>query len=457
MAITCVKDPALAARADPGRRTAARASEPAASPCRRSLLTARRHAQVPPWTGAAPPRRPGSKLGGRAGQFCPGQRGETRAMAASTDNADGKEAFKAGRFAEAVAAFSRAHAEFPADAQVLGNRSAAYAKLGQHSEALADAQAAVSADFSYVKGYYRQASSLIALGRFGDAAQAASAGLALQPNNAQMTEMRAEALRRQGVAPQQATPSDDDEMASGEEGESEAESAEEDGGMQVEPAGPLLSPEELQSESKAKSEASKANGNAHFKAGRWAEAAAQYQLAMAADPSNATFPCNRAAALLHLGKAADALADAQVALVLDPSLLKAHVRAAKAMCQLGRFSEARRQLEGAATLEGAAVGPELAALDGLEALLRNGKAALARPEPSAAREAAVTLSSLAEKCPASVDFACLQMEAVLKARPVQGAAQVLSESARWLRANTDNPDLLVVRGKALYGTGQLEQ
>lgn len=37
------------------------------------------------------------------------------------------------------------------------------------------------------------------------------------------------------------------------------------------------------------------------------------------------------------------------------------------------------------------------------------------------------------------------------------APGVLSESARWLRSNQDNPDLLYVRGKALYGTGQLEQ
>ena len=35
--------------------------------------------------------------------------------------------------------------------------------------------------------------------------------------------------------------------------------------------------------------------------------------------------------------------------------------------------------------------------------------------------------------------------------------QVLSESARWMRKHDDQPDLLCVRGKALYGTGQLEQ
>ena len=34
--------------------------------------------------------------------------------------------------------------------------------------------------------------------------------------------------------------------------------------------------------------------------------------------------------------------------------------------------------------------------------------------------------------------------------------QVVAESARWLRKSADNPDLLCVRGKSLYKTGQLE-
>ena len=48
------------------------------------------------------------------------------------------------------------------------------------------------------------------------------------------------------------------------------------------------------------------------------------------------------------------------------------------------------------------------------------------------------------------------MEALLRARPQQGPAQVISESARWLRKSGDNPDLLCVRGKGLYGSGQVE-
>jgi DnaJ family protein C protein 7 len=48
------------------------------------------------------------------------------------------------------------------------------------------------------------------------------------------------------------------------------------------------------------------------------------------------------------------------------------------------------------------------------------------------------------------------MEALMRARPDQGPQQVVAESARWLRKSADNPDLLCVRGKSLYKTGQLE-
>lgn len=36
-------------------------------------------------------------------------------------------------------------------------------------------------------------------------------------------------------------------------------------------------------------------------------------------------------------------------------------------------------------------------------------------------------------------------------------SQVISESSRWLRSHQDDPDLLFVRGKALYLSGQMDQ
>uniref|UniRef100_A0A7S2G167 J domain-containing protein n=1 Tax=Haptolina brevifila TaxID=156173 RepID=A0A7S2G167_9EUKA len=89
--------------------------------------------------------------------------------------------------------------------------------------------------------------------------------------------------------------------------------------------------------------------------------------------------------------------------------------------------------------------------------MRSAKDALGQESGAAAREALRLFTEIGQRCPCSESVACLQMEALMKARPGQGAAQVVAESARWLRKSSDNPDLLCVRGKGLYGTGQLDQ
>ena len=57
----------------------------------------------------------------------------------------------------------------------------------------APATAAVAADPEYIKGLYRQANALLALGRPTEAARVAATGLSKQPNNVQMRELLARA------------------------------------------------------------------------------------------------------------------------------------------------------------------------------------------------------------------------------------------------------------------------
>jgi len=161
---------------------------------------------------------------------------------------------------------------------------------------------------------------------------------------------------------------------------------------------------------------------------------------------------------LMLERAEEALDDCQAALAIEPNLIKAHIRASKAMVLSGQISAARRQLELASSLPtaDASVSTELAQLTALEAKLKSAKDALSQESGAATREALRVLTDISQRCPCSPAIACLQMEALMKARPQQGAAQVVAESSRWLRRSSDNPDLLCVRGKALYGTGQLE-
>jgi DnaJ family protein C protein 7 len=156
-------------------------------------------------------------------------------------------------------------------------------------------------------------------------------------------------------------------------------------------------------------------------------------------------------------KGDDALADSTAALALEPGLIKAHIRKGKALAQLGRLSDARRQLELGQTFgTDATLETELRTLTELETHLKQAKEVLAQEGGAAAREALRLYTLLVERCPCSEAIACGQMEALLRARPQQGPAQVIAESARWLRKSGDNPDLLCVRGKGLYGSGQVE-
>jgi DnaJ family protein C protein 7 len=70
----------------------------------------------------------------------------------------------------------------------------------------------------------------------------------------------------------------------------------------------------------------KEQGNAKYKAGKYQEAADAYGKAIEAEPSEATYYGNRAAALLMLKKYDEAHNDCKQAIELDPSFVKAYVR-----------------------------------------------------------------------------------------------------------------------------------
>ena len=86
--------------------------------------------------------------------------------------------FKAGDWAGAEDAYTRALALDSTSAPAFGNRSAARLKLGRASDALADAEKAIAAKRDYTRGYERKGAALEALGRSSDARAAYAAGLA---------------------------------------------------------------------------------------------------------------------------------------------------------------------------------------------------------------------------------------------------------------------------------------
>ncbi|KAH9966152.1 hypothetical protein BJV74DRAFT_289932 [Russula compacta] len=136
---------------------------------------------------------------------------------------------------------------------------------------------------------------------------------------------------------------------------------------------------------------SKERGNAAFKAGDYAAAVGHYTAAILADPSDATFFLNRAAAYLKLSKNQDAERDCTTVLTLSKKNVKALFRRAQARVALQKLGEAHNDLQTALKLEpnNEAVKAELARVDDL-IVSRKGKS---RSPPIGVPTSPPTLSS----------------------------------------------------------------
>lgn len=112
---------------------------------------------------------------------------EKRAAAQQTA---GNDAFKAGDFASAAAAYTSAMAgggsgkKDNTSAALLANRAACWLKLGRFEAALADSERAVEMEPGHVKALFRKGLALKALGRLQEAGAALSAAQAAEPGNA---------------------------------------------------------------------------------------------------------------------------------------------------------------------------------------------------------------------------------------------------------------------------------
>jgi tetratricopeptide (TPR) repeat protein len=104
----------------------------------------------------------------------------------------GNEAFAEGNYAQAAIFYTEAidlaAPDSPLRAICFANRSFANMKLGRLPEALDDADEAILADPTYVKGHFRRGLALHALKRYRDAAVALSKALDMEPGNKQIKE-----------------------------------------------------------------------------------------------------------------------------------------------------------------------------------------------------------------------------------------------------------------------------
>lgn len=120
----------------------------------------------------------------------------------------GNAAFKAGENEKAVECFTQAIASDPSSHLLYSNRSAAYARLGQFTPALLDANKAIELKPDWFKGHSRRAAAYMGLRNWRPALAAFEAGLRLEPNNAYMLEeaARIKKLLEGGNAPSSSTP-----------------------------------------------------------------------------------------------------------------------------------------------------------------------------------------------------------------------------------------------------------
>ena len=110
------------------------------------------------------------------------------AAGAERAKAAGNEAFGRGDFLKAVKHFGSAIRLAPKNHVLYSNRSGAHASLGNHVEALSDAENCIKLAPTWAKGYGRQGAALILCGQYKKAVKAYKAGLEIEPGNAGLTK-----------------------------------------------------------------------------------------------------------------------------------------------------------------------------------------------------------------------------------------------------------------------------
>uniref|UniRef100_A0A8D0ACN4 Small glutamine-rich tetratricopeptide repeat-containing protein alpha n=1 Tax=Sander lucioperca TaxID=283035 RepID=A0A8D0ACN4_SANLU len=96
----------------------------------------------------------------------------------------------------------------------------------------------------------------------------------------------------------------------------------------------------LHEEQREEAEALKSDGNDQMKVENFSVAVEFYSKAIAINPQNAVYYCNRAAAYSKLGNYAGAVQDCEQAICIDPNYSKAYGRMGLALASLNKHTEA---------------------------------------------------------------------------------------------------------------------
>ncbi|KAL1297002.1 hypothetical protein AAFC00_004597 [Neodothiora populina] len=200
-------------------------------------------------------------------------------------------------------------------------------------------------------------------------------------------------------------------------------------------------------------EAYKAAGNKFFKAREYEKAVQEYTKAVQAEPQNATYLSNRAAAYMSAGKFVDALEDCKRADELDPNNSKVLLRLARIYTSLGRPQEALDIYD--------SIKPPVSAKDRAPAAAMAKHISEVEEQIQKGSSGSLALHALneAEKGLGSTvspprKWRLLRGEAFLKMGNVNALGDAQNVAMGLLRANSADPEALVLRGRALYAQGE---
>ncbi|KAJ9116776.1 hypothetical protein QFC24_006667 [Naganishia onofrii] len=110
-------------------------------------------------------------------------------------------------YSSAIEKYTAAIALDPGNAVYYSNRAAAWGAMGEHAEAVKDAEEAVKRDPGFGRGWSRLGHAQYSLGNYSEAVKAYTQGLTIDPANANMQQALAQAKAKE--AAQQATQAED--------------------------------------------------------------------------------------------------------------------------------------------------------------------------------------------------------------------------------------------------------
>ncbi|KAF2194950.1 TPR-like protein [Zopfia rhizophila CBS 207.26] len=203
-------------------------------------------------------------------------------------------------------------------------------------------------------------------------------------------------------------------------------------------------------------ESYKAAGNKFFKIKDYAQAIKEYTKAIEADPKNATYYSNRAAALMSANRFVEALEDCKVADELDPGNMKILLRLGRLYTSLGRPDEALSVFN---SIYPPATAKDMQPAVTMRQHLRQVEETLAT---GASGSMAIYALDQAERgLGAGVDkprkWKLLRGEAYLKMGNANSLGDAANVAMSLLRSNSQDPDALVLRGRVLYAQGENEK